>query len=155
MEHTKKLVLVDPRFARPSMRDKALSVLDTDISNILDSNESDDVKVRHYISALARYKNYSAPPKPVPVVPAPAPIAPIPAAVATPTAAPSISKASRPQKRSYKRAKDETFPIIPSVDEPLWRRTQRVHKKKKFGSPWIEYNGSTKKQKSRSTWVES
>jgi len=41
MEHTKKFVLVDPRFVRPSMRDKVLSRLDTDISAILNNDESD------------------------------------------------------------------------------------------------------------------
>ena len=45
MEHTKKFILVDPRFARPSMKDKALSGLDTDISSILESDEPDEIKV--------------------------------------------------------------------------------------------------------------
>jgi len=62
MDHTKKFVLVDPRFARPSMRDKVLSGLDTEISDILNSDVPDEMKARSYISALARFRNYSAPP---------------------------------------------------------------------------------------------
>src|SRR2546425_5724020 len=46
MEHTKKFVLVDPRFVRPTMRDKVLSGLDTEISNILNSDVSDEIKAR-------------------------------------------------------------------------------------------------------------
>jgi len=46
MEHTKKFVLMDPRFVRPSMRDKVLSRLDQDISNILDSDASDEAKAK-------------------------------------------------------------------------------------------------------------
>ena len=59
MEHTKKFVLVDPRFARPSMRDKALSGLDSDISSILESDEPDEIKARNYAATLSRFKNYS------------------------------------------------------------------------------------------------
>ena len=61
MEHTKKFILVDPRFARPSMKDKALSGLDTDISSILESNEPDEIKVQKYAASLKRFKSYSAP----------------------------------------------------------------------------------------------
>ena len=53
MEHTKKFVLVDPRFVRPSMRDKVLSALDIDISNILNSNDSDEFKAKSYMSAAS------------------------------------------------------------------------------------------------------
>src|SRR5437867_2377490 len=149
MDHTKKFVLVDPRFARPSMRDKVLSGLDTEISDILNSDVSDEIKARSYVSALARFRNYSVPPVER------APVAAAAAPAATPVAAPAVPfKALTPLKRPHKRVKDETVDIVPSLDEPLWRRTQRTHTKKKFGSQWIEYNGHTKK-KPRPHWIES
>src|SRR6267154_1533788 len=150
MEHTKKFVLVDPRFVRPSMREKALSELDTDISNILNSDVSDELKARSYVSALARFKNYSAPPKseePKALPPPPPP----PAAPAVPF------KVVNPLKRPRKRVKLESLDIAPSLDQPLWRRTQRSSTKKKFGPQWIEYNiqSKKKKKKSRSNWIEA
>ena len=154
MEHTKKFVLVDPRFVRPSMRDKALSGLDNDISNILNSDLSDEIKARNYVSALARYKNYSTPPKSVEPKPAPPP------PPAAPPTTPAVSTAftftgKSPLKRPRKRVKTEPLDIAPSLEPKLWRRTQRSHVKKKFGSQWIEYDGRTKKPKSRATWIES
>src|SRR5438876_9739159 len=83
MEHTKKFVLVDPRFARPSMRDKVLSGLDTEISDILNSDVPDEMKARSYISALARFRNYSAPS-----------VEQAPAAAAAPTTAPAAAPAA-------------------------------------------------------------
>jgi len=61
MEHTKKFVLMDPRFVRPSMRDKALSGLDEDISNILESDASDEIKAKSYVAALSRLRHISNP----------------------------------------------------------------------------------------------
>jgi hypothetical protein len=61
MEHAKKFVLTDPRFVRPSIRNKALSGLDTDISNILESDASDEIKAKSYAAALSRLKNISNP----------------------------------------------------------------------------------------------
>ena len=153
MEHTKKFVLVDPRFVKPSMRDKALSGLDTDISNILNSDESDEVKARNYVSTLARYKNYSAPPKPAPAPP-PADAAPPIVAAAVPAAVPSIFqfKARSPPKRKSKRVKRESLDADPSFDSTLWRRTQRAQTKKKFGPQWIELDETPKKKK-RSAWI--
>src|SRR5207247_1717174 len=87
MEHTKKFVLVDPRFVRPSMRDKVLSGLDTEISNILNSDVSDEIKARSYVSALARFRNYSVTPKrEEPKAPPP----PTPASTPAPVAIPSV-----------------------------------------------------------------
>src|SRR3989442_1639770 len=151
MEHTKKFVLVDPRFARPSMRDKVLSGLDTEISDILNSDAPDEIKARSYVTALARFKNYSAPPK---TEQAP-PTAPAAVTVATPAVLAAPFKALTPPKRPHKRVNVETLDIVPSLDEPLWRRTQRAHSKKKFGSQWIEYNGRTKKKKPSAHWIES
>src|SRR5437867_2398078 len=113
MEHTKKFVLVDPRFARPSTRDKVLSGLDTEISDILNSDAPDEIKARSYVAALTRFKNYSAPPKPEQVPPT-APVA-APAVPAVPF------KALTPRKRPHKRVKVETLDIVPSLDELLWR----------------------------------
>ena len=48
----------------PTMLEKALSGLDLDISNILNSEDSDEIKVKNYASALGRFRNYSNPPKP-------------------------------------------------------------------------------------------
>lgn len=155
MEHTKKFVLVDPRFVKPSMRDKALSGLDADISNILNSDESDEIKARSYISALARYKNYSAPPKPTPLPPPPPDAAVVPPTV--PSAVPAVPssfqfKASSPPKRRSKRVKMKSLDVEPSFDSTLWRRTQRAQNKKKFGTQWIELDETPKKKK-RSTWI--
>src|SRR5271163_4687756 len=69
MEHTKKLVLADSRFVRSSMRDKALSGLDADISNILESDATDEMKAKNYAATLSRFKHIFNPPleKPKPV----------------------------------------------------------------------------------------
>jgi hypothetical protein len=47
------------------MREKTLSVLDSEIDNILSSDMSDDLKAKHYSDTLRRHRNYSnpAPPK--------------------------------------------------------------------------------------------
>jgi len=63
MEHAKKFVLVDPRFVRPSMRDKTLSGLDADISNILESDASDEMKAKNYAATLSRFKHIYNPPR--------------------------------------------------------------------------------------------
>jgi hypothetical protein len=64
MEHAKKMMLVDPLFARPSMRDKSLSALDMEIANTLDSDEPDDVKAKRYTMTLNRFKFHEEIPKP-------------------------------------------------------------------------------------------
>ena len=88
------------------MRDKALSGLDTAISNILNNDASDELKAKSYMSALVRYKNLSAPPKPEKVVPIP-----------QLSAAPSVAfKAMSPPKRPHKRVKVET---VPNMDPTL------------------------------------
>jgi hypothetical protein len=63
MENVKKYVLVDPRFSQPTIQQRALNALDTQISNILQSDEPDDIKVNKYVSALKMHKSYSAEPK--------------------------------------------------------------------------------------------
>ena len=151
MDHTKKFVLVDPRFVRPSMRDKALSGLDADISSILKSDEPDEIKVRNYMTALSRYKNYSSPPKSIAPPLPPSPTQPAPAISAVP---PVLQfKVSTPSKRSGKRVKIEPLERDSSLSQQLWRRTQRKQTKKKFGPQWIEYSETPKK--SRPAWIES
>jgi hypothetical protein len=61
MEHAKKFVLMDPRFAKPTMKEKTLGGLDGEIDNILNSDQSDDIKAQNYAVALRRYRNYSQP----------------------------------------------------------------------------------------------
>src|SRR6267154_110787 len=150
MEHTKKFVLVDPRFVRPTMRDKVLSELDSGISNILNSDDSDEIKAKNYISALARFRNLSAPAKPektTPVPPLPPPVASV------------AYKTARPPKRPHKRVKIETVAsddpsTAPSLDSSFWRRTLRTPSKKNLGKQWLTYKESPlKKKKSRKTWV--
>jgi hypothetical protein len=58
MEHAKKFVLVDPRMYRPTMPDKRLSGLDQEIQSTLNSDMSDDQKVKIYLSTLAKYRAY-------------------------------------------------------------------------------------------------
>lgn len=58
MEHARKLVLVEPKLFRPSVHDKAMSSLDSDITQTLNSSETDDVKISNYLSAIRRYKSY-------------------------------------------------------------------------------------------------
>ena len=151
MEHTKKFVLVDPRFVKPSMRDKALSGLDVDISKILDSDEPDEVKSMNYVAALTRYKRYSDTPKPAPPVrPASPPaVAAVPAVPAT-----FQFKTQSPPKRRSKRVKKESSDALSSFEPSLWRRTQREQTKKKLGSQWVTLDETPKKRK-RSTWIEN
>jgi hypothetical protein len=149
MEHTKKFVLVDPRFVRPTMRDKVLSGLDTDISNILNSDDTDEIKAKNYITALARFRNYSVPPRSEEIKPLPPP--PLTAVPAVPSVP---FKAVSPRKRSHKRVKVELPVVDPPLDATLWRRTQRQQTKKKFGSQWTDYNTRSKKKKSHPSWIE-
>ena len=93
------------------MRDKVLSGLGTEISNILNEDVSDKIKAKSYISALARFRSISAPPKPVKTAPTPQ----------LPSASPIAFKATIPPKRPHKRVKVES---VPTADPTLWRRTQ-------------------------------
>jgi hypothetical protein len=144
MEHTKKFVLVDPRFVRPSMRDKVLSEMDKDISNILNSDDSDEVKAKRYSSALTRFKTLVSPPKPAkPPVPQP----PVVQAI------PSVSfKAVTPPKRPHKRVKVE--PVASAEPATTWRRTLRTPTKKKFGTQWVTLSETkSRKKKSLKDWI--
>jgi hypothetical protein len=67
MEHAKKYIIMDPRFARPTMLDKALSALDGDIENFLNKDAPDDVKAKRYLATVNRYRSYSEPPPPTPL----------------------------------------------------------------------------------------
>ena len=61
VEHTKKLMLVDLKLFRQSMREKTLSNLDVEIEKTLSSEISDQEKAYKYIEALRKYKYYDAP----------------------------------------------------------------------------------------------
>ena len=61
MEHAKKLMLIEPKLFRPSMREKTLSRLDDEIQKTLDSDLPDSEKAAKYIAALHRYKYYESP----------------------------------------------------------------------------------------------
>jgi hypothetical protein len=132
------------------MSEKVLSRLDTDISTILNSDISDEMKAKSYTSALARFKHISSPPKPKPA-------APPDTATAAVSAVPTIPfKSVSPQKRPHKRVKIETDP---SVETSLWRRTQRTSIKKQFSPQWVSYQETPRKRKkskkSVQSWIEA
>jgi hypothetical protein len=58
MEHAKKLMLVEPKMYKASMREKTLSKLDEDIESTLNSDLEDGEKAARYIESLRRYKYY-------------------------------------------------------------------------------------------------
>src|SRR6218665_3641996 len=64
MEHTKKMILVEPRQLeklKESMLDKTLSKLDGEIYEILHTNMADDEKAKLYSNSLSRYLNLDKP----------------------------------------------------------------------------------------------
>jgi hypothetical protein len=63
MEHTKKLILMEPKLVKPTIKDKTLSKLDDDIADILNSDLADDVKAKRYSIALRRYRIYDEEPE--------------------------------------------------------------------------------------------
>ena len=63
MEHAKKLMLIEPKLLKQSMRDRTLSRLDEEIHQTLDSDLSDNEKAVKYIAALKKYKYYESPPE--------------------------------------------------------------------------------------------
>jgi len=123
------------------MRDKVSSRLDTDISTILNNDEPDEVKVKSYVNALARYKNLSAPPKPekpVAAIPTPPQIPPDASPVVK---SPSVTfKTKSPPKLRHKRARVD-------ADSTLWKRTLRTPMKKKFSPNWLTFDDSPAKKK--------
>ena len=58
MEHAKKYVLVDPQIYRPSMPEKSLSTLDTEIQTILNGDSPDDQKAMLYTLTLKKFKAF-------------------------------------------------------------------------------------------------
>lgn len=64
MQHAKKYVLVDPNMYRPSMPEKSLSLLDSEIERTLSADIPDDVKAKLYTSTLKRFKAYDDTMKP-------------------------------------------------------------------------------------------
>jgi hypothetical protein len=65
MDNAKKLLLVDPARAtqlyRPTITDRKLSQLDSDIDSILNSSMSDDEKAKRYLVALRQHRKHSTP----------------------------------------------------------------------------------------------
>src|SRR5688572_33448774 len=64
MEHTKKMVLVEPRQIekwKETMQDKTLSKLDGEMYEILHRNIADDNKAKLYSNSLSRYLNIDKP----------------------------------------------------------------------------------------------
>jgi hypothetical protein len=61
MDHAKKYVLVDPQMYRPTMPEKSLSTLDSEIQKTLNSDMPDDQKAKLYVSTLKKFKTYNAP----------------------------------------------------------------------------------------------
>lgn len=137
---------MDPRFVRPSMRDKALSGLDSAIADILNSDDSDDIKAKSYITALSRFRNYSNPPTKAvkqetpPTVQPPPPIIP-----------PVKAKRSR---RARALSKDASQNIVswdqqPDSTHDLWER--QTPKK----SEWNDQSGSKKKKRRKNkSWLQ-
>ncbi len=57
MEHTKKFMLVDPQFHRPTtIKEKTLSKLDNAIEEVLQSDLADDEKAKRYTIALNKFR---------------------------------------------------------------------------------------------------
>src|SRR6266516_5406275 len=149
MEHTKKLVLVDPRFSRPTMKDKVLSGLDNDISSILNSDASDEAKAYSYMSALSRFKAISSPPRgPTPGTQPQAAVAAVPAVPAVPRQpkAASVSyKMRKPPKRLHK-------PKLSALDDPSFcRRELRTPSKRNLGTQWTSLGDTPVKRKKKQT----
>ena len=61
MEHARKFVIVDPKF---TIKEKTLSKLDDSIREILNSELSDDIKVKNYMQTLRRYRAFDTENKP-------------------------------------------------------------------------------------------
>ena len=128
---------MDPHFARPTMRDKVLSGLDSEISGILNSQESDEIKAKNYALTLRRFVNYSNPPKPTSPPPPSPPPPPTP--ITTPGAK-TRKRVKRLKKIHLSVAKDPSvfnWDDRPIRDDSLWKRTKRVVKEKKFGTQWV------------------
>ena len=149
MEHTKKFVLMDPRFVRPSMRDKALSGLDSIIADILNSGDSDDIKAKSYVTALSRFRNYSTPPTKAVKQETP------PAAVQQPIIPPPPAATSRKRTKRIKAlSKDANQNIVSWDQQPDSTVWERQTPKK---SEWSDQSGSAKKKrKSRKniSWMQ-
>ena len=148
MEHTKKFVLMDPRFVRPSMRDKALNGLDSVIADILNSGDSDDIKAKRYVTALSRFRNYSTPPTK-------AVKQETPPAVQQPIIPPPPAATSRKRTKLIKAlSKDANQNIVSWDQQPdstVWER-QTPNK-----SEWNDQSGTKKKKrKSRKniSWMQ-
>jgi hypothetical protein len=124
------------------MRDKALSNLDSDISNILNSDVSDELKAKSYAASLSRFRSYSSPPS-LPAVEKPVEQR----AVSTP------QSAARPRERHSKDRRSRRAQWLDSDDS----QDDSPSIKEKFGAQWIDKTPAKKKKKIRrknKTWVQ-
>ena len=62
-ESARKLMLTEARYARPTMEQKALNSLDTEMKKILYSDKDDNTKTLLYLNTLKRYRSYIEPKK--------------------------------------------------------------------------------------------
>ena len=156
---------MDPRSLRPSMRDKALSGLDSIISNILDSDESDELKAKSYMEALTRFRNYSKPPSEKRETPSMAPSSPPPLTPQLPTLSASQRKKSRRRTKRIEPLHDADNASSVSLDQiihpdstydaTLWKRSLRSSKADKNKINWIsDEKTSKKKKKTLKDWVQ-
>ena len=67
MEFTKKLILMEPKMIRPTIKDKTLSKLDDEISAILNSEVADDIKAKNYSTTLRKYRAFEHEPVSKPI----------------------------------------------------------------------------------------
>jgi len=71
MEHAKKYMLVDPQMYRPSMPEKSLGNLDSEIRATLNGDLPDDQKAKQYMLTLKKFRvheNSTKPTKPKPAI---------------------------------------------------------------------------------------
>jgi hypothetical protein len=163
MEHTKKFVLVDTRFVgdnQVSMRDKALSALDSDITNILNSDASDELKGKSYAASLSHFRTYLATPS-LPRLPPPPHALPStlarPSSVKSGRCATPLIRVSISFVKSDRRATGKTYSPYSERrtyalldDSTLWSR-------KNHQSKWTtssEKKNKKKKRRKNKTWFQ-
>jgi hypothetical protein len=124
------------------MREKALSSLDSDISNILNSDVSDELKAKSYAASLSRFRSYSSPPK-----------------VETPVEQRAVSTPKQPIRQRERRSRRaQWLDSDDSLDATPADTSKRTHSKEKFGAQWVDKTPLKKKKKQRrkanKTWFE-
>src|SRR5206468_2234814 len=127
----------------------------SDISNILNSDVSDDLKAKSYAATLSRFKSYS--------IPSPPQLQPPPPHVLS--SSPHAPRPSRSLIKSDKRAVDKArsgdsdtsldIHFDNSYDSTLWNHSPRDRSTQKSGTKWVTpAEKKKKKAKTRKTWVQ-